>query len=110
MMVASPARAAATFTVTTTDDSGSGSLREAINAANNETTNPGADTITFDPALTTNGDATINLTTDGNAGAFPGPSALVVTSEIAIVGPSGENGITIARSSAVGTRRCACST
>src|SRR5437667_4758637 len=38
------AATAATFTVTTTDDAGAGSLRQAILDAN---ANPGADTITF---------------------------------------------------------------
>lgn len=39
--------AAATFTVTNVNDAGAGSLREAMTAANDETTNPGADTISF---------------------------------------------------------------
>lgn len=38
---------AATFTVTVADDAGEGSLRAAITAANDETANPGPDTIAF---------------------------------------------------------------
>ncbi|MGK7911176.1 MAG: choice-of-anchor Q domain-containing protein [Synechococcus sp.] len=41
----------ATFTVSNTNDSGSGSLRKAILDANNPTTNPGADRIVFAPSL-----------------------------------------------------------
>ncbi len=46
-----------TFTVTTTNDAGAGSLRQAIIDANN---NAGADIITFDPAVT----GTITLASD----------------------------------------------
>ena len=46
MVVVNPAWAATTFKVTTTADSGSGSLREAINAAN--APDSGEDRITFD--------------------------------------------------------------
>ena len=45
-----PLAHAATFTVTTTSDSGAGSLREAIADAA-LAANPGADTIGFDAAL-----------------------------------------------------------
>ncbi|MBA2712037.1 MAG: hypothetical protein H0U55_00555 [Rubrobacteraceae bacterium] len=63
-VMASPAWAA-DLTVTNTNDTGDGSLRQAITDANNETS---ADTITFAPTLTAEGDATIKLSTDGNAG------------------------------------------
>ena len=49
VVVTQPAQAV-TFEVTTTGDSGPGSLRDAITQANNT---PGDDTITFDPALNT---------------------------------------------------------
>ena len=44
LLTIQPAHASATFTVTNTNDSGAGSLRQAINDANNA---PGADTISF---------------------------------------------------------------
>ncbi|MCU0707282.1 MAG: right-handed parallel beta-helix repeat-containing protein, partial [Pirellula sp.] len=50
--------AIASFVVTTTADSGSGSLREAVQLANSRT---GDDSITFDAALTSGGPATIVL-------------------------------------------------
>lgn len=64
---------AATFTVTNTNNSGAGSLRQAIIDANSSV---GADTIDFDPAVfgTTQ---TIDLTT----------GELIVTSEITFQGP-----------------------
>ena len=80
----------ATFTVSTTSDSGAGSLRQAVIDANAAA---GADTIVFDAALTAGGAATINLSTSGNSTA--GPSALGITSEITITGPTGSNGITL---------------
>ena len=72
------------------------SLREAIRLANAD---PGADTITFDPSLMASGDATILLSqfdTGLDSDEF-GPSAFRISSDITIVGPSGENGLTIAR-------------
>jgi len=48
LTVTQPARAT-NYVVTNTNNSGKGSLRQAINSAN---TNPGADTITFDAAAT----------------------------------------------------------
>jgi hypothetical protein len=87
---------AATITVTSTADSGAGTLRTAIsNAAN-------GDVIAFDSAL--NG-ATITLTSDGNNGTlnFPGPVALVVSGKsITIQGPS--QGITITMSGSTNLR------
>lgn len=71
------------------------SLREAIQAANTDASvdgsvaGNGADTILFDPALA---GQTITLTQDDGNLAF-GPTALVITSEIAIEGATG--GITI---------------
>ena len=64
----------ATFTVTNTNDSGAGSLRQAILDANDISTNPGADNITFADDLTgqtillTGGELSItdDLTIDGD--------------------------------------------
>ena len=70
-----------------------GSLRDAIDKANNETINPGADTIVFAAGLTAGGAATINLSTSGDGTA--GPSAFNITSAITITGPTGSNGITL---------------
>ncbi len=64
----------ATFTVTNLNDSGAGSLRQAILDANDPVTNPGADTITFADSLTgqtvllTSGELVItdDLTIDGD--------------------------------------------
>ena len=84
-----------------TADPGTGagtSLREAINAANAA---PDADTITFAPILVVGGDATVSLTTslgDAATGGY-GPSAFMITTDITIQGPSGDNGITITRGS-----------
>jgi sugar lactone lactonase YvrE len=72
-----------TRTVTTTDDAGPGSLREAITLANN------GDTINFAPGL--NGQV-ITLTSD----------QLAINASITIDGP-GANLLTVRRSSAVGT-------
>jgi hypothetical protein len=72
--------------VTTNADNGAGSLREAIlNAC------PGS-TITFDPALTSNGSATIELTS----------SELIIDKSLTIAGPSGDV-LSIMRSSISGT-------
>ena len=92
----------AAFVVDTLADENDGvgtggvSLRDAIEAAN---ANAEADTITFAPALTTSGDATINLTifdTGVNSGEV-GPTAFQISTDVTIIGPSGDNGITIAR-------------
>lgn len=72
-ITANPA-SAATFDVTTTADSGDGSLRDALVDANNAA---GPDTITFDPAL--NGQ-TISLT-----------SQILITDAVSIVGPGATN-------------------
>ncbi len=83
--------------VTTTMDvvdnaDGFTSLREAVMFAN---TNPGDDIITFDGTLTSSGPATVLLSQVGDY-SF-GPSALNITSNITIQGPTGSNGINIAR-------------
>lgn len=60
-LVLARSAAGATFTVVNTDDAGTGSLRQAITDANDETTNPGADTIQF--AIPGTGVPTIALST-----------------------------------------------
>src|SRR5207247_1927974 len=72
--------------VTNTNDSGAGSLRNAISTAC-----PG-DTITFDAALTSGGPATITLTSD----------QLLIDKNLTISGP-GANLLTVKRSTAGGT-------
>ncbi|MBK8536971.1 MAG: hypothetical protein IPL59_18885 [Candidatus Competibacteraceae bacterium] len=72
---------AATFTVTTLDDSGTGSLRQMLTSAN---ANVDADTIVFSPAVT----GTIALTT-GNP----------ITDGLTINGP-GATGLTISGNNA----------
>lgn len=118
---------AATLTVNTTaDDTTSDAnltLREAVllvnnggdaNAALGRTLAAGeyaqiaggfgaGDTILFDPALTAGGDATLYLGIVGNSKA--GPSALGITSDVTISGPTGDNGITIARDGGAGDLR-----
>src|SRR5262249_48981314 len=90
----------AILTVLNLNDSGPGSLRQAILDANNETLNPGPDTIQFDPSLA---HQTIDLTSADTTPLFNasgtdfilGPSAFRITSNITIDGGSG--GITITR-------------
>ena len=66
-------------------------LRAAIAAA---TADSGNDTISFDPSLTSSGPATIALSTIGDD-TF-GPSDLLISTDITIVGPTGtSNGITL---------------
>jgi hypothetical protein len=72
--------------VTNTNDNGVGSLRYAISSA------CVGDTITFDPALTSGGPATIALTS----------AELVINRNLTIVGP-GANLLTVQRSTAGGT-------
>src|SRR5262245_44011672 len=94
------------FTVTNTNDSGAGSLRQAVLDANSAAY-PDADSIVFDAGLVSGGDASISLTTfdPGLDSAGAGPSAFVITSPITITGPSGENGITIQRSASAANFR-----
>src|SRR5437762_10196774 len=50
--VSARAASASTLVVTNLNDSGAGSLRDAITQANNEATNPGRDNIAFRDGLT----------------------------------------------------------
>ena len=93
----------------TTAGDGLVTLREAIAAANDDTTTDlgdqgsGADTISFDPSLFASGPATINLSIVGDT--TVGPSGLAITSDITIIGPGGTDGLTIARDSSVSNLR-----
>lgn len=73
-----------TFLVTSTDDAGTGTLRSAIDQANDEIANPGRDLILFDPSVS---GATISLSSPdtNNPYAF-GPMAFVINSDIVIDG------------------------
>ncbi len=101
---------AATITVTSIDDNTNTdsmvTLREAIQAAETDssvdgsTAGSGVDSIIFDTALVSNADAVLKLTlfdTGIDSNEF-GPTAFQVNSNITVVGPSGEYGITIERS------------
>jgi hypothetical protein len=86
-----------TYVVNTTSDSDSGNgligdLRYCITHAGN------GDTITFDPSLTANGPATINLAASNSDNL--GSSAFTISTALTIQGPTGSNGITIAGSGA----------
>jgi hypothetical protein len=80
-------------------------LREAINAANNDTTTDlgatgsGADTITFASNLFGFSDQSINLSTVGDM--TVGNSAFGITSDITIVGPSGDHGLRLSSNGAM---------
>lgn len=78
------------ITVVNTNDSGFGSLRQAIA----DVASPGL--INFSSALFSNGTAIINLSTVGD-GTY-GPSALRVDNELTILGPGGTNQLIITRS------------
>jgi hypothetical protein len=77
-------------------------LRAAVVQAN---ATAGDDTIRFDPSLTASGDATIGLLTVGLQDSTFGRTALPVSSRVSIEGPTGENGITIARATGAPTMR-----
>ena len=105
---------AATLTVNsladdTTAADGLVTLREAVLAAEADAatdlgeTGSGPDVIVFDPSLVAAGNATILLATVGDT-QF-GPSALLVTTEITIQGPSGGRGIALERDGAVSKLR-----
>ena len=89
----------------TTSGDGQVTLREAIDAANNDSTTDlgdtgsGADVISFDPSLFIGGPATINLSMVGDT--TVGPSALGITSQITIIGPNDANGLSISRDASV---------
>ncbi len=93
----------------TTAGDGQVTLREAIAAANNDTTTDlgdtgsGADTISFDPSLFSSGPVTIDLSIVGDT--TVGPSGLAITSDVTIVGPDGANGLSITRDSSVANLR-----
>ncbi len=91
-LLLAPAALANTYQVSNTQDSGTGSLREAIGLANN---NPGPDTITFASSVT----GTISLTTGSlyvyDSVDIQGPGAAVLTidgSSIAAPPPAQGNG------------------
>ena len=77
LAVTAPARAAVTFTVSNTNDSGAGSLRQAITNANNN--GAGEDTITFAPGIGSMGGEGIQL-----------QSPLPDLSSVSIEGPGAE--------------------
>ncbi len=89
-----------TFFVTNTNDSGEGSLRQAIVDAN---LLEGPDTIQFDAGLTQSASATLSLTSTGDTTA--GASAFGIYSDITIQGPTGSKGITLNNNSSFGERR-----
>ena len=97
---------AATLAVNSTGDDttaadGFVTLREAILAAETDGATDlgdigsGADTIVFAPALVAGGDAAISVAAMAHASL--GPAAFSVATEIAIEGPSGDDGIAIVR-------------
>ncbi|MHC4207524.1 MAG: DUF4347 domain-containing protein, partial [Planctomycetota bacterium] len=90
------------------NNDGNLTLREAILIANDNSgvtsyegisSSDSSDTITFDSALVSAGDATITLT-EYDTGLDPdefGPSAFIISTTITIQGPAGDYGITIER-------------
>jgi hypothetical protein len=100
----------AVITVTSLDDNtdtdGAVTLREALQAAETDssvdgsTAGDGADTIEFAASLFASGDRTLSLSAPPvNDSTSFGPSAFVVASEVSVVGPSGNNGLTVERDS-----------
>ena len=78
------------FTVLNFNDSGSGSLRQAISSVGL------SGLIDFTNTLYGSSPGTVQLATVGDS-TF-GPSAIIITNQIVIAGPMGTNGISIARS------------
>src|SRR5262245_32791104 len=88
-------------TLTTTGHAGTAAdpyldttLRGAIAAA---TADQGTDTITFDASLFASSSGTITLTTVGDGTA--GPSDFGISTNVTIIGPSGNHGLKLANSS-----------
>ena len=81
-------------------------LREAIQAAETDTsvdgseTGNGADRIVFDPSLFTSGDQSTYLSGTSDEGVI-GHTAFVLSTDITIVGPAGDNGLTIDRNGSI---------
>ncbi len=86
------------FTVSNTNDSGAGSLRQAILDANGNANPTVEDVITFDSGVT----GTINLTTVGDTAT--GASAFILQEKVKIVGP-GASQLTVQRDASVTTLR-----
>ncbi len=85
------------FTVTNLNDSGPGSLRQAIASVGF------SGLIDFSGTLFASSAGTVELATVGD-GTF-GPSALIVSNQIVIAGPVGTNGIIVTRSNGAPTMR-----
>jgi hypothetical protein len=96
-LAAAPGAGAATFTVMNANDSGAGSLRQAILDASGS---PGADIIVFDASLA---GQTITLTSDStypNLGTTFGPTALVINIDNITIDGSAASGLSISGNSA----------
>ena len=78
-LVVAPAAFGATFTVSNTHDSGAGSLRTAIEKANDETTNPGKDSIKITATGSIGLESELPTLTSDMAIVGPGASSLTVT-------------------------------
>jgi hypothetical protein len=101
----------ATITVTSLADNTTTdtliTLREAIQAANTDasvdgsTAGSGADTIVFDASLYAGGDVTVDVSVfdTGLDSSEVGPTAFSISSNVTILGPDGNNGVTITRNS-----------
>jgi hypothetical protein len=90
-LLAAYSASAATFTVASKADSGVGSLRAAVSSA------ASGDVIDFDcSASALDCPATINLTTQGNNQAFPGPTALVVLGKNITIHSPASGAVTLA--------------
>lgn len=104
-----PRRLLATIVVTDLNDdtigNGQVTLREALIAAETDSSvdgsaaGAGADTILFDPSLTALGSAatTLNEFDSGLDSSEFGPAAFIISTDVSIVGPFGDNGISIQR-------------